>query len=205
MSFWGDATDTLWSQSGSQRLEVGQDATDMEGDNRLPAFFAEKEGHIVQVVHHEVLGEDGRHDGAAACVVSRLWKPEKSCIFTPTLKNSVELMLKRRISDFFLLSVVLPMVFLAPFHHHDSPAPSDISCEECSHHQPHPGHLSEKPGTDECLICQLLAQVYIPTIQPAVNRLSSGCVTIDSNLSGDVILSFTHQSCPRAPPVSFCF
>lgn len=113
-------------------------------------------------------------------------------------------MLKRRISADFLLSIVLSIVFLAPFHHHDQPLTQVISCDDCSHHQPHPGHLSENPGTDECLICQLLAQVYVPTIGPAVNLSSSDCVTIDSDFSDDVILSFTSQSSPRAPPVSFC-
>lgn len=29
------------------------------------------------------------------------------------------MLLKRRISGILLLSVILPMVFLAPFHHHD--------------------------------------------------------------------------------------
>ena len=111
----------------------------------------------------------------------------------------------RRISANFLLSIVLSIVFLAPFHHHDEPLAQDISCDDCTHHQPHPGHLSEKAGTDECLICQLLAQVYVPTAGPVVNHLSPDCITMVSNDSGDVILSFTPQSSPRAPPVSFCF
>ena len=112
--------------------------------------------------------------------------------------------MKGRISANFLLSIVLSIVFLAPFHHHDEPLAQEISCDDCTHHQPHPGHLSEKPGTDECLICQLLAQVYVPTVGPVVNLLSSDCVTIENNFSGDVILRFTPQSSPRAPPVSFC-
>jgi len=114
-------------------------------------------------------------------------------------------MLKRRISANFLLSIVFSIVFLMPFHHHDEPLPQEISCDDCAHHQPHPGHLSEKPGTDECLICQLLAQVYEPTVEPVVNLLSSDCISIVSDVSGDVILSFTPHSSPRAPPVSFCF
>ena len=31
----------------------------------------------------------------------------------------MKMLLKRRISGFLLLSVILPTVFLAPFHHHD--------------------------------------------------------------------------------------
>lgn len=96
------------------------------------------------------------------------------------------------------------MVFLAPFHHHDEPPALEKACDECAHHQPHPGHLSEKPGADDCLICQLLAQVYVPTAGPVVNLLSSDCVTLADNFYGDVILRYTLQSSPRAPPVSFC-
>jgi hypothetical protein len=96
------------------------------------------------------------------------------------------------------------MVFLAPFHHHDEPIPQEISCDECAHHQPHPGHFSEKPGTDECLICQLLVQVYVPTAGPVISLLPSDSITIIDDFSGDVILCFTPQSSPRAPPVSFC-
>ena len=114
------------------------------------------------------------------------------------------MLLNRRISANLLLSIVLSIVFLAPFHHHDEPLLQEISCDDCAHHQPHQGHLTEQPGTDECLICQLLAQVYVPTAGPVANLLSSDCVTLVNGISGSVILSFTPQSSPRAPPVSFC-
>lgn len=113
--------------------------------------------------------------------------------------------LKRRISALFLLSVALPIVFLVPFHHHDEPLPTDISCEACAHHQSHPGHLSEEPGTDECLVCQLLAQQYVPSAGPVVLLLSSDIITFVRDRSDDVLLPLTHHSSPRAPPVSFCF
>ena len=117
----------------------------------------------------------------------------------------IKMLLKRRISGFILLSVILPMVFLAPFHHHENSLSQEISCTECSHHQPHPGHLTQNSGTDECLVCQLLAQVYVPTVGPVVNLLSPHYVTIGTDFSGDAVLCFTPQSSPRAPPVSFCF
>ena len=112
--------------------------------------------------------------------------------------------LKRRISALFLLSVVLPVVILAPYHRHDKPFTTEISCQECSHHQSHPGHLSEQTGTDNCLVCQLLAQQYMPSADPAVRLLSSEFVTLASDYSGDVIVSLIHHSSPRAPPASFC-
>ena len=110
----------------------------------------------------------------------------------------------RRISAHFLLSITLSIVFLVPFHHHDEPLPQEISCEDCSHHNPHPGHLTEKPGTDECLVCQLLAQQYVPSAGPVVNLLSSDISTLVCEYSDEALLSFTHHSSPRAPPVSFC-
>ena len=67
----------------------------------------------------------------------------------------------RRISSTFLLAIILPIIFLAPFHHHEEPLASDISCDACAHHQPHPGHLSEQPGTHDCLICQLLNNAFV--------------------------------------------
>lgn len=111
---------------------------------------------------------------------------------------------ERLISVNFLLSIALSAVFLVPFHHHDEPLQQEISCDDCARHLPHSGHLSEKPGTHECLVCQLLAQVFVPAAGPVLNLLSSDCVTIESGFSGELILRFTPQSSPRAPPVSFC-
>ena len=58
----------------------------------------------------------------------------------------------RRIFAAWLLSVILPVVFLAPFHHHHRDALEDIHCEACSQHIPHQGHLTPGTGTDDCLI-----------------------------------------------------
>ena len=115
------------------------------------------------------------------------------------------MLMKKRISSVILLSVILPIVLLAPFHHHDQPNKAEISCEACSQHQPHQGHLSSNSGTDDCLICQLLGQQYFPsegiTVLSAakVARPDAGYVSAD-------VASFVHNlSSPRAPPVSFCF
>ena len=97
------------------------------------------------------------------------------------------------------------MVFVAPFHHHDTPLSQENTCEECTHHQPHPGHLTQKTGAHECLICQLLAQVYVPVAGLQVKLPSSDCTAFYRDCSGDVLFRFTPQSSPRSPPVSFCF
>ena len=111
----------------------------------------------------------------------------------------------RRIFAAWLLSVILPVVFLAPFHHHHQDSLEDIRCEACTQHIPHQGHLTPGTGTDDCLVCQLLSQQYIPSIGLAVNWLSSEMATVIGRISDDVTLCFTHLSSPRAPPVSFPF
>ncbi len=114
------------------------------------------------------------------------------------------MLLKRRISGFILLSVILPMVFLAPFHHHDEHDHGGISCEECAHHQPHPGHVSDESDTDECLICQFLAQQYIPSADLVADLFASECGTFAGCPAGGLILRSTRQFSSRAPPVPFC-
>ena len=111
---------------------------------------------------------------------------------------------KKRISSVILLSVILPIVLLAPFHHHEQPGKADISCDACSQHLPHQGHLSTGSGTDDCLICQLLGQQYFPSegvtvlYAAAVSRPDTGFV------SADIASVVFNLSSPRAPPVSFC-
>ena len=111
----------------------------------------------------------------------------------------------RRIFAAWLLSVILPVVFLAPFHHHHRDALEDIHCEACSQHIPHQGHLTPGTGTNDCLVCQLLSQQYVPAPGLAVNLHSSDYAAVIGDFSDDVILCFTHLSSPRAPPVSFPF
>ena len=55
----------LGSRSFGDFLEIFCDALDVGADDRCTPLVGEKEGHIVQVVHHEVLGKDSWHDGVA--------------------------------------------------------------------------------------------------------------------------------------------
>jgi hypothetical protein len=119
-------------------------------------------------------------------------------------ENGIAMPLKQRISSFLMLSVMLPMVFLAPFHHHDEPAQDDIPCESCTRHQPHAGHLSAQTGTDECLICRLLCQQFFPPVTPAFIAPSSVRLVNTGCFSDDIPLRFNHPFSTRAPPVSFC-
>ncbi len=112
--------------------------------------------------------------------------------------------MKQRISSLIMLSVILPMVLIAPFHHHREQVPEDIQCESCSQHKPHCGHLTTQTSTDECLICRLLAQQFSPAeTQSTCAPEQAGAIDTGCNCP-DIPDCFTHHSSPRAPPVSFC-
>lgn len=113
--------------------------------------------------------------------------------------------LRRSIYAIIMLSVALPMVFVAPFHHHEYESREDIRCDACTQHEPHPGHLTPKSGSDECLVCQLLAQQFYPPAGLDVNLFSSELTMDFGRFSDSVVSFFTHHSSPRAPPASFCF
>jgi hypothetical protein len=112
--------------------------------------------------------------------------------------------LKRRIFAFWLLSVILPMVFVAPFHHHDLGQEEDVFCADCSQHLPHHGHLSAGTATGECLVCQLLFQQFMPAERAVIRSYPANSEAYVLPIPEDVVfLSFQPLS-PRAPPVSFC-
>ena len=103
-----------------------------------------------------------------------------------------------------LLSVVLPMTVVVPFHHHDPPAQEERSCDLCAHHQPHPAHLSASDQPDHCLICQFLGASYLPEQSAAVPAFlpdGSGLLSVPAQDVLPVVLEF---HCSRAPPYSFC-
>lgn len=103
-----------------------------------------------------------------------------------------------------LLSVVLPMTLVLPFHHHETEEPGLEPCELCATHQSHPGHLVSATPMDNCLICQFLGVTYLP--EESVNGPSNPDV-FSSFLSGPTAsvpsVSLLNLS-SRAPPFSFC-
>ena len=112
--------------------------------------------------------------------------------------------MRKQIQAVWLLSVILQVIFVAPFHHHDHDAAEDLHCEACAHHQPHAGHLTAQGATDDCLVCQLLGQFYVPADAPAFRSQSVALRSIASPVLGKVVLHPFQPSAPRAPPVSFC-
>ena len=103
-----------------------------------------------------------------------------------------------------LLSVVLPMTLVLPFHHHEAGEASLSSCDECTNHQPHPGHMGSSDPGDHCLVCQFLSVTFLPEesaeapARPECGR-ETGSVLAVAVLSAQVQTLST-----RAPPFSFC-
>ena len=103
-----------------------------------------------------------------------------------------------------LLAVILPLVFAAPYHHHDHEAADTDACDACLHHRPHAGHLSSDTSIPDCLICQLLSVQFTPGRQSVVRFFRSvvrEVLTVSVNLSVSV---FSPAVPGRAPPVAFC-
>ena len=112
--------------------------------------------------------------------------------------------IKERLHAMALLAVLLPVLFAAPFHHHDPAFHSDTECDACLHHQPHQGHLSGGDSIGDCLLCHFLCE---PFVSAPETRLP-GCISVlrkDFAAGAGCFVSFVHLlTSPRAPPVSFC-
>ena len=68
---------------------------------------------------------------------------------------------KRHISAWLLLSVYLPMLFLSSLHIHDAGMEGEPTCHECVQHQCH-GHLMQFSGDfHQCVLCQILTLSYV--------------------------------------------
>ena len=103
-----------------------------------------------------------------------------------------------------LLSVVLQMTLVLPFHHHEHPDLEELSCELCEHHQPHPAHLSSSAQPDNCLICQFLGGSYLPGDLAEAPADIQRCLALHSVLSKEVPSAELSLLSTRAPPYSFC-
>ena len=110
----------------------------------------------------------------------------------------------RTVIAVLLLSVVLQMTLLLPFHHHEHPDPEELSCELCEHHQPHPAHLSASAQPDNCLICQFLGVSYLPEASAEAPAGTGKGIALHLALSKKApVVQLTLLS-TRAPPYSFC-
>ncbi|MBR5176639.1 MAG: hypothetical protein IKW89_12025 [Bacteroidales bacterium] len=103
-----------------------------------------------------------------------------------------------------LLSVVLPMTLVLPFHHHETGASSLLSCEQCTNHQPHPGHMGSSDQQDDCLVCQFLSVAFLPEDSVDAPFRPECTGEPDSSLTVSVHSAQVQTLSSRAPPSSFC-
>ena len=103
-----------------------------------------------------------------------------------------------------LLSVVLPMTLVLPFHHHDTEESAADSCEQCTNHQPHSGHMGSSDPGDNCLICQFLGVTFLP--EESIEAPSRPeCDSEPASVRTAFVHSVQVQTLStRAPPFSFC-
>lgn len=110
----------------------------------------------------------------------------------------------RNIAAMMLSAVFLPTLLLVSLHRHQPVAEGDSSvCSECASHVPH-SHLSGINHTDDCLICQFLTVVWMPSeeesaVQPAVESSE----WYDASAGQAPHILFLVPSL-RAPPAVFC-
>lgn len=103
-----------------------------------------------------------------------------------------------------LLSVALPMTLVFPFHHHEAEESVLVSCDLCTSHQPHAGHLASASQIDNCLICQFLGVSYLPEESAEAPVRPDGHLAFAAAPSASAFSIQVQSLSTRAPPVSFC-
>lgn len=103
-----------------------------------------------------------------------------------------------------LLSVVLPMTLVVPFHHHDAEESALVSCENCVNHHPHPGHLTADSRLDNCLVCQFLGVTYLPEESADAPFGPDRHADYSAAPASSVHSVQLQNLSTRAPPYSFC-
>lgn len=103
----------------------------------------------------------------------------------------------RTVIAVLLLSVVLQMTLVLPFHHHEHPYQEELSCELCDEQ-----HESVHP--DNCPICQFLGVSYLPEASAEAPSATQRCVALHPVKSEEVPSVQLTLHSTRAPPFSFC-
>jgi len=109
---------------------------------------------------------------------------------------------KRYFSSWALLAVFLPMLLLSSFHVHPEAHVEGDDCEECVHHLPHAGHISNLTVCSfDCVLCQFLTLPFLvaPLVVFTAKRwihIAPQCLVEQGVVSGVRGVVFG-----RAPPV----
>ena len=109
----------------------------------------------------------------------------------------------RKISAFLLSAVFLPTLLLTALHRHQPETEADSSvCAGCESHTPH-SHLSDVHQTDECLVCQFLTVLWLPSDGRKPVGPDSGFTILSDSFGTHLAgVSVPGQS-TRAPPYVF--
>ncbi|MBQ6044635.1 MAG: hypothetical protein IJL42_03835 [Bacteroidales bacterium] len=116
--------------------------------------------------------------------------------------------IRRNIAALLLSAVFLPTLLLAPLHRHTSvadgvAATAKVACAGCESHIPH-SHLNDVAHSHECLVCQFLTVVWVPSDgeAPVIHAGDfTGLCTVPSCPLVSVSVSVPSG---RAPPTVFC-
>ncbi|MBQ3766056.1 MAG: hypothetical protein II874_04895 [Bacteroidales bacterium] len=111
---------------------------------------------------------------------------------------------KRAAIAALLLSIVLPIVLIAPFHHHGTEKAIASDCDYCTHQQPHSGHLASSGQLDKCLVCQFLSIPYLPEKSTSVAFVPEAKASVSSQPAEAGFAAPVRLLPSRAPPVSVC-
>lgn len=108
---------------------------------------------------------------------------------------------RRRLYALLLSVIILPTFFLTSFHHHE--IYPDTDCVDCGHQHPH-GHLGQRQGTGDCLICQFLSITWLPSFEERLVKPQEKVVRLSEEPAGQSVILPDYVLSTRAPPTVFC-
>ena len=110
----------------------------------------------------------------------------------------------RKISALLLSAVFLPTLLLTGLHRHQPEPESDNSvCAGCESHTPH-SHLSGAHHADECLVCQFLTIVWLPSDDQKTAGPDGEFSVLPDTLDSHPISISVLAPSGRAPPYVSC-
>ena len=108
---------------------------------------------------------------------------------------------RRRLYAVLLSAIILPTFFLTSFHHHE--IHPDTDCVDCGHQHPH-GHLGQRQGTGDCLICQFLSIVWLTSDDETLRKPLEIAIRLAEVPAGQSVSLPLPLLSTRAPPTVFC-
>ena len=122
--------------------------------------------------------------------------------------------IRRNIAALLLSAVFLPTLLLAPLHRHISVvdgvaattgagSADRVACAGCESHIPH-SHLNDVAHSHECLVCQFLTVVWVPSDGEAPVIHAGDFTGLCAVPSCPLVSVSVSVPSGRAPPTVFC-